>query len=247
MAEAEDKGFFTPPSTPDPLRENKKKSKGKWLVWVLVIFLLLGSIGAGGYFAFQRLVANNDEEVGAKTDSGSQSLPLSGSTGGEIVTGAEAGDVEQPFGDARFTSENFRVGDIAIAGEAEFLLTEDTIAPLTVSNIRGDTFSEKNSQDVSLIVSWRTNKLARSEITYSKGAGQPERTVREAQYGFTHSLIIPDLDSGSTYIYVIRTSDRFGNAVASEAHAVYTGSREASLFDLIAEAVGDIFGWALKE
>lgn len=242
MAEDRGTGFFTPPGTPDPLGDNRKnKKKSKWLIIVLIIFLLLGGLGAGGYFALKKL----GERAAETPTSDTPALVLSQDAGGEIVTGAEAEDVEQPFGDARFTSENFRVGDIAIAGEAEFLLTEDTIAPLTVSNIRGDTFSEKNSQDVSLIVSWRTNKLARSEISYSKGAGEP-RTVREAQYGFTHSLIIPDLDAGSTYVYVIRTSDRFGNTVASEAHAVYTGSREASLFDLIADAVGEIFGWALK-
>ena len=243
MAEAEQSGYFTPSTTPDPLAEqrNKKKSKGK-LIFVLILFLVLAGLAGGGYVLYRNFTARDNAPETKPT-----APALSTGSENEITTGAGSDDIEEsPFGNARFTSENFRVGDIAIAGEAEFLLTEDTIEPLAISGIRGDAFAEKNSQDVSLIVSWRTNKLAKSEIGYSKGVGQTERTVREANYGLTHSLIIPDLEPGTTYVYALRASDRFGTTVASDSHAVYTGSREASLFDLIADAVGDIFGWALK-
>lgn len=151
------------------------------------------------------------------------------------------------FGDANYTSENFRVGDIAIGGEAEFLLTEDSPDPLAISAIRGEAFTEKNKSEVKLVLSWTTNKLAASEIAYSKGVGQVKKTVAEETFGLNHSLIIPSLDQASTYVYTIKSKDRFGNAVESDAHAVYTGSRTVSLFDLIAGAVGDVFGWAVKK
>lgn len=149
--------------------------------------------------------------------------------------------------DANYQSENFRVGEIAIGGEAEFILAEDTPDPIAVSGIRGEAFTEKNRQEVKLVLSWKTNKLARSEIVYSKGVGQPEKLVSEDDYSFNHSVVIPGLDQASTYVYSIIARDRFGGESRSESHAVYTGSKTVSLFDLIAGAVGDVFGWAVKK
>ena len=150
------------------------------------------------------------------------------------------------FGGANYQSENFRVGDIAIGGEAEFLLTEDTPEPLEITAIRGETFTEKNKPEVKLVLNWTTNKLARSEISYSKGAGQTKKTASEEDYSLNHSLIIAGLDQASTYVYAISARDRFGNEIISDAYAVYTGSRTVSLFDLIAGAIGDVFGWAVS-
>lgn len=150
------------------------------------------------------------------------------------------------FGDANYQSENFRVGDIAIGGEAAFLLTEDTPEPLKIGSVRGETFVEKNTQEVKLVLNWKTNKLATSEVEYSKGAGQAKKIASEGTYGLNHSLIISELDQATTYVYTIVSRDRFGNASVSDAYAVYTGARPVSLFDLIAGAIGDIFGWAVS-
>lgn len=149
------------------------------------------------------------------------------------------------FGTANFESEHFRVGDVAIGGESEFLLTEDTPDPLTISEIRGEAFTEKNKPEVKLIITWKTNKLAKSDISYSKGTGQTPKIVNEADYTMNHSLILPGLDQSATYLYTIVSRDRFGNEVTSDQHAIYTGTKVVSLFDLIAGAVSDVFGWAV--
>lgn len=151
------------------------------------------------------------------------------------------------FGTANYESENFRVGDVAIGGESEFLLTEDTPDPLAISEIRGEAFTEKNKPEVKLVITWKTNKLAKSDISYSKGAGQAKKTVNEEDFTMNHSLILPGLDQASTYLYTIVTRDRFGNEVTSDQHAIYTGTKTVSLFDLIAGAVSDVFGWAVKK
>ena len=96
-------------------------------------------------------------------------------------------------------------------------------------------------------MTWQTNKLSQAEIEYAKGSGQTPKVAREEGFGISHSIIIPGLDQASTYVYVIKSEDRFGNAVSSEQHAVYTGSKTVSLFDLIADAVGEVFGWAVKK
>lgn len=146
---------------------------------------------------------------------------------------------------ANYESENFKAGEIVIGGELQFLVDEDEVGALTVENIRGEAFTEKNKQEVKLVVTWTTNKLALASVRYSKGIGQTERAVDEEDYSYNHSVIISGLDPASTYLYTIDASDRYGNRVKSEPHAVFTGARTVSLFDLIAGAIGEVFGWAV--
>lgn len=235
MADGEQANIFAP--------EKKKNffQKIGWKKIVLIIIVLL-LLGVGGYVLFVNWKARVMQTPEASpTDRAPRTLlqtprqdPLT---------------LEQVplFGDANYRSENFRVGDISIGGEAEFFLSEDNPGPLEVSSIRGETFTEKNKQEVKLVVSWRTNKLAKSTIFYSKGLGQAKKSVAEDEYSLNHSVIIPGLDQASTYVYEIASIDRFGNEVTSESYAVYTGSRSVSLFDLIANAVGEVFGWAVKK
>lgn len=214
--------------------------RNKWII--LLLFLVFLSLG--GYFFFQRTINQNPQVETSLPQAVSPQLNKTATT---QTTSAPALESIPLFGDANFQSENFRVGDIAIGGEAEFLLTEDTPDPLSISDIRGETFTEKNKPEVKLVLNWRTNKLAKSEIAYSKGVGQAQKTVSEEDYSLDHSLIIPGLDQASTYLYAIVAKDRFGNEMTSDQHAVYTGSKTVSLFDLIAGAVGDVFGWAIKK
>jgi hypothetical protein len=150
-----------------------------------------------------------------------------------------------PEGSANYASENFKAGEIVIGGEIQFLVDEDETGPLVIENIRGEAFTEKNKQEVKLVVTWTTNKLAQAAVRYSKGIGQAERSIEEDDFSYNHSLIISSLDPASTYLYVIDAADRYGNQIQSEPHAVFTGARTVSLFDLIAGAIGEVFGWAV--
>jgi hypothetical protein len=219
-----------------------KISRKNW--WIIVVLILV-IFAVGGYF-FLKWKMN----IGLLDYNTSPNLPISSKSQKEKSDSGEKSANAEPaplFGEANYQSENFRVGDIAIGGEAEFLLTEDTPEPLEISAIRGEAFNEKNKQEVKLVLSWKTNKLAKSEIMYSKGVGQAEKTVSEDDYALNHSLIISGLDQASTYIYTIASQDRFGNSITSNPYAVYTGSRTVSLFDLIANAVGEVFGWAINK
>jgi hypothetical protein len=219
-----------------------KISRKNW--WVIVVLILV-IFAVGGYF-FLKWKMN----IGPLDYNTSPNLPISSKPQKEKSDSGEKSANAEPvpfFGGTNYQSENFRVGDIAIGGEAEFLLTEDAPESLEISAIRGEAFNEKNKQEVKLVLSWKTNKLAKSEIMYSKGVGQTEKTVSEDDYALNHSLIISGLDQASTYIYTIASQDRFGNKITSDPYAVYTGSRTVSLFDLIANAVGDVFGWAINK
>lgn len=158
---------------------------------------------------------------------------------------SEGATLALPDDNANFESEHFKAGEIVIGGELQFLIDESEVGALTVENIRGEAFTEKNKQEVKLVVTWTTNKLALASVRYSKGIGQTERGVDEGDYSYNHSVIISGLDPASTYLYTIDVSDRYGNRVKSEPHAVFTGARTVSLFDLIAGAIGEVFGWAV--
>lgn len=236
MAEGETSEIFAPVP-----RKNFFQKIGWKNIVILIIILLL--LGVGGYVFFGR--NSSSQEVVVSGEGSTAQIEKS------TVLKESAPDtasVQTPlFGDANYQSENYRVGDISIGGEAEFLLSEDNPEPLEISAIRGEAFTEKNKQEVKLVVNWRTNKLAQSTISYSKGVGQAKKSIEEEDYSLNHSVIIPGLDQASTYVYEITSSDRFGNEITSESHAVYTGSRTVSLFDLIANAVGEVFGWAVTK
>lgn len=147
---------------------------------------------------------------------------------------------------ATYRSENFKAGEIVLLGEAQFLQGDEGIAPLTIDNIRGEAFTEKNKQEVKLVITWNTNKLATAAVSYAKGIGQTPKITETDDLAYDHSIILTGLDPASTYLYTIQATDRFGNVVASEPYAVFTGARSVSLFDLIAGAIGEVFGWAVK-
>ncbi len=149
--------------------------------------------------------------------------------------------------DALYRSENFRVGEIAIGGEAPLVVPEADVAPLEILSVRGESFTEKGKNGSKLLITWETNKPAISEISYGKGIGQAEGVIRGSGYETNHSVTIPELAQASTYVYVISGRDRSGNTATSDPYAVYTGAREISLFELIAGAVGDVFGWAVNK
>ncbi len=218
-----------------PPQKNKKR-----VMWVLIfLFLLLIGGGAFWFFRYGQPIEQPAEEAVPTEASKPAAIP---------VTAAPAETDPAPlYGDANYWSEHYRVGDIAIGGEAEFFLSDDDPSPLEITDVRGDAFTEKNKQEVRLVLTWRTNKLAKADVEYSKGVGQTPKVSSEDEYSLNHSLIISGLDQASTYVYTIKSKDRFGNEEASDPHAVYTGSRTVSLFDLIADAVGDVFGWAVKK
>lgn len=212
----------------------------KNIILTLVLTLILSGVGGYVFFLKKNTPVETTDGVASSSEIGSSSVIQSSDT----ASVADQGNVPSA---ADYQSENFRVGEISIGGEAEFLLSEDSPEPLEVSSIRGEAFTEKNKQEVKLVVSWRTNKLAKSTVSYSKGVGQAKKSIEEEDYSLNHSVIIPGLDQASTYVYDITSRDRFGGEKVSESHAVFTGSRTVSLFDLIANAVGEVFGWAVKK
>lgn len=219
---------------PTPSSKWRHRTIGRWVV----VFVSVALIAGGMYWWFRDAESVPTAEAPKSVTEAKEASPT-------IVP--EVPSLALPESSAGYESENFKAGEIVIGGELQFLVDENEVGALSVENIRGEAFVEKNKKEVKLVVTWTTNKLTQATVRYSKGIGQTERSIDEQDYSYSHSVIISGLDPASTYLYTIDANDRYGNRVKSEPHAVFTGARTVSLFDLIAGAIGEVFGWAVTD
>lgn len=144
------------------------------------------------------------------------------------------------------SSENYRVGQIVLGGDVGLLSPGDEYAELLIDEIRGEALGSKDQDEGRALITWKTSKMTISTLRYSKTSGGSEKVFEEEGFGMLHSVVLSNLDLSSSYLYTITARDRYGNEKISEAHAVYTGSKTVSLFELIVGALQDVFGWAVK-
>jgi hypothetical protein len=151
-------------------------------------------------------------------------------------------------------SENYKASQVSVGGTIAVADTEEN-SPLEISNIKSESFiNDKagstqgaSTASVDLVISWTTNKLAISEIDYSKNNGQDPKAIKEDSFGFYHSVILTGIDQQTSYVYQIKGHDHWGNVVSSDFFGIFTASKPVSVFDLISKQINDIFGWAIKK
>lgn len=224
------------------------KEKRKKINWKQKLFIFSTSVAT--VFAFLTLVyffeyqknKNLSDNLNLPNGSYGESVFL---TGDGIVSGEETNGTASSADGVALASEKFQINQISFGGDMAIGASDESI-PIQISDIRSETFMTKNKDEVKLLISWRTNKMAVSEIDYGKSGAQAVKTLKEDKYGFGHSAVLAKLDPATTYNYQVRANDRWGNEMSSERYAAYTGSRMVSVFELISKALNDIFGWALK-
>ncbi len=167
-------------------------------------------------------------------------------TGQGIVQGETTAAASGSSDGVVLASEKFQINQISFGGDMAIGASDES-TPIEISDIRSETFMTKNKDEVKLLVSWNTNKMAVSEIDYGKSGAQAVKTLKEDKYGFGHTVVLAKLDPATTYNYQVRAQDRWGNNLSSDRYAAYTGSKMVSVFELISKALNDIFGWALKK
>ncbi len=147
---------------------------------------------------------------------------------------------------AVLASANFKINSINVGGNT-LVLSDENNQPLQVENIKSDSFADNKKNETSLVVAWQTNKMSISQLDYSKSGGQNPASLAEESYGFNHSAVIAGLEPGASYVFQIKAKDRWANESDSDFFGVYTASKPVSVFDLISNAVGEVFGWAIKK
>ena len=155
------------------------------------------------------------------------------------------GDTTQKSSGVMASSENYQIKQISFGGGDISLANGNNDDNLQVENVHSELLMTKDQKDYRFLITWQTNKLAESSITYTK-AGSSDKVLKENGYGFTHSVVLTDLEAGSAYSYVITTTDQWGNTVTSDKYAMYTSAVALSVFDLITKEFTGMFGWAMK-
>jgi len=214
---------------------------------LVMIFLLLG------IFQIGRLIKINNFENGNLPQnlnddfSMDSNIPKWISEDGGIVEAAETinANADQQKG-AALASENFTIKEIKFGGAIAMASALEN-SNLEISDVRSEVMKTKGKEEDRLLVRWRTNKLALSTIEYSAMTGSNPKRLTEDSYGFIHSVLLTNLEPGTAYAYTIKGKDRWANEASSDRYSAYTGSKIVSVFDLIVNAVKEVFGWAVKK
>ncbi len=143
-------------------------------------------------------------------------------------------------------SENYKINTINLGGSVAIISRQQNVS-LEIKNIKSKSFINSKENKAYLVISWTTNKVAISQLEYSKNNGQDPQVIKENSYGFNHSIVISDLNPGTSYVYQIESTDQWGNSQISKYFGIYTASNPLSVFDLISNAMSEIFGWAIKK
>lgn len=163
---------------------------------------------------------------------------------GTVVLGEETeAEIDEPV----FESENYKIRQITFGGDTTIPLDRLENVPLEISSVRSELLTTRDEQEAKLIVSWKTNKPAMSEIVFGKNIEQGGTSIKEDKFGYSHSAVLSALDYSSAYTYLIKSKDKWSNEMSSDQFAFYTGAPKISLVDLLLGAFRDVFSWAIKE
>ncbi len=159
----------------------------------------------------------------------------------------EESEPEEELEEIAMTSENYKISQVKFGGDAIFLSGSSENIPLEIYDARSETVSSKDGEEQKIMIVWKTNKLATSEIEYAESGGQNPRTFERSEYGFDHSAILSDLSPATAYVYRIKARDKWGSEIASDYFGTYTGKKADSVFELVVRAIEEVFGWAMKK
>jgi len=235
-----------------PLNKNnskpKKRSFGRKIMRVFVELFFVLVFSFAGAFLFEVFTKSYEQsQVGFEPGVSYQTS----SSPGVLVLGEEdeeavATNLEEK--EVLLASENFRAKQVTFGGDALLPLGEEANPELKITEVYSELLTTKNQEEIKLLVSWKTNKPARSEVEYSKGGNEEGgQVIQEDKFSYSHSAVLPSLDPASAYTYKIKAVDQWGNEAVSDRFAFYTGAPNISLLDLLFGAFKDVFGWAMKK
>lgn len=134
----------------------------------------------------------------------------------------------------------FRVRSTDPSGNTSAYSTEDTFMT-TGGPIISDVAA--STGDRSVTITWNTNKDSNSVVSYSRssnfsGSSEVIGTVASATGTFAHSVSITGLDSGTTYYYVVKSTDADQNESVDDNNGA--GYSFQTLNDTSAPTISDI-------
>jgi len=229
---------------------DKKKSKKKRILLLVILALLL--LIPGVYFLISFRSSNNnagEAEVAnsENVDVAEENQTADANADEQVNENPVAENVEiESAADEEMVSENYRVSQVKFGGNAVIENGHSRDVSLEIYQVKSETFISQEDEDPRILISWKTNKEAISTVNYSKADGKSVINANEDGYGFEHTMLLTNMEFSTIYTYQIESRDKWGNKVNTEYFSAYTGDKSESIFDLITNAVEDVFGWAMK-
>ena len=227
----------------------REKKKMKWPKFfldfsmaLLVSFLIFFAVSFFNYMQTKKELAGKNIPENISSDSFIFDKNSGVVAGEEKVKGEEIPSQAASIS----SSENFKLKEISFGGVLVASANGENLPP-EISEVKSEIFMTRDGKQAEILISWKTNKLATSEIEYSKSDVKIPKVLEEKNYGFNHSVVLTKLDLGTTYVYRIKSRDRWGNEISSERFGIYSGSKMVSVFDLIIKAADETFSWAIKK
>lgn len=224
--------------------DDKKKSKKRriLLLVILLLFLFIPVLFFLGRDSRLGMMIFGQREVAQKED-------ISKTDDGDNAEADDTGDnsVDQEIADeTQMVSENYRVSQIKFGGNVMIDNGQTRDLDLEIYQVKSENTISQEDDTPRILITWKTNKEAVSVVSYAKIDGKGGVDVTEEGYGFEHSMLLKNMEFSTIYTYKIEAKDKWGNKVATEYFSAYTGDKSESIFDLITNAVEDVFGWAMK-
>jgi len=146
----------------------------------------------------------------------------------------------------KYQSENFQISHISFGSDAALAVGDSENLPIEIFGVKTDAFLNDKDNESKIAVSWKSNKMTVSEVTYALSGGGDAQTVKEDDFGFSHNVILPALEQGSAYVFSIKSLDRWGNSQSFGYFGAYSSAKADSIFELIGKTFGETFGWAIN-
>jgi hypothetical protein len=144
-------------------------------------------------------------------------------------------------------SENYTLGSLNVAGEEEVFISPLQSLPLDIYNVSYRVMAEDNGEQTNMLIEWETNKPTKGIVFHRRHSEQDFDETTEDSLNTDHAVLLESLEPETTYVFYVRVVDEWGVEKESQQFAMYSGDKIASLFDLLEEAFGDTFGWAMRK
>ncbi|RJO61919.1 hypothetical protein C4544_01385 [candidate division WS5 bacterium] len=138
-------------------------------------------------------------------------------------------------------------GNEASSGRQK-ITTEIDTRPPEISEITTETSvtGYGSSAKSQMIVSWRTDEPATSQVQYSRDGSETnlkEMTQEDAFLTSSHAVVISGLEPSSPYYFRVISKDKAENESKSEIKSALTDQVRPSVFDIIIESFKSSFDW----
>jgi hypothetical protein len=145
-------------------------------------------------------------------------------------------------------SEDYQIKQLSIGDSIIMdLNSESQSLPMAISEIKSGIYSVKGKDITSMVLGWQTNKAGICDAAYYKKGETASKNSKESDFILNHTLVLSKLDADSVYAYKIRCLDHWGQEKISDEYVFYTGAANISFMDILGNAAGKLFGWAIKK